>query len=181
MKPCVRCGSEMEARKKKCSSCGELQTPINNTMAKNNSSSFPVGAVLIGLIFGAVIMFFLYPSLVSQEPIQAPLSINDARALEVDGVLVFIKSEPKVKNLVLGSLTQDKVLALINKIDGIAHDNDKNFLEKMAGTFGEVWQNVNFHERIKKFIKAAKNDYPEVEGLVFNGSNLKEATVIKFN
>lgn len=180
MKPCVKCGTEMEARKKKCSACGELQSQTNNTMAKNNSNKFPLGAILIGVIIGTVIMFVSYPLIKSPQEIQAPVSINDAKALEVEGVLIFIKSEPKAKKIVLGTLTEDNAIEIINKIDGAA-SGGKNGLEKIFGGLTEAWKNVNMQERIRKFISAAKSEYPEVQGLVFSGSNLKEAAVIKFN
>ena len=134
-------------------------------MAKNNESRIPTIAILIGLIIGAMIMFFIYPSINPTKATTAPIVINDARALEVEGVLIFIKSEPKAPKTVLGILTQEKVIEIINKIDGIANDGHKTFVDKLVGGMSEVWENTNFQERIKTFIKAAKNKYPKVQGI----------------
>lgn len=183
MKSCVKCGVEIEARKKKCPECGELQILNNNSMTKNNGhNSSNIGLkVFLAIICGAVIMYFAYPFITNTEaPPITTIEINEAKVLDIGGVYIFIKAQPKAKKSVLGMLTQDKVAEVLDKLNNIATDND-NLLSKASDFFNTIKENVNLQERLEKYVKVAKEQYPDVQGLVFSRSDLKEAEVVKFN
>ncbi len=187
MKLCVKCGAEIEARKKKCTTCGELQTSNNtSTMNKNNQNNSTNSGLkaFIALIVGAVIMYFAYPLVNEINSNATPLAtveVNEAKVIDVGGIYIFIKSQPKAKKSVLGTITQDKVIEILDKLNNITKDDSKDILSRASDFFNTVRENVNLQERIEKYVKAAKEQYPEVQGLVFSRSDLKEAEVIKFN
>lgn len=184
MKSCVKCGVEIEARKKKCPECGELQTLNTNSMTKNNgNNSSNIGLkTFFAVIGGAVIMYFAYPFIANTEaqPL-ATVEINEAKVFDVGGVYIFIKSQPKAKKTVLGMLSQDKAIAVMENISDIANDDDKNFGDKVGDILSTAKENFNLQERIEKYVEVARKQYPDVEGLVFSRSDLKEAEVIKFD
>ncbi len=99
---CIHCGKVLEPRKRNCPSCNNFQTTTNNSLnmtTENSKSNTNIFALALLFTFGATIMFFAYPYLVTQsvgEPVV--YKKQDAIVNKINELYVYVEATPKDKD-----------------------------------------------------------------------------------
>lgn len=181
-KKCIHCGKDMEPRKRKCSSCNNFQTTINNSknMATTTSKgSTNVFALALLFILGATIMFFVYPYFITQQ-VNKPVNYKkeDAIVNKINDLYVYVEAAPKDKDSynVVGSVEGDNIIEMVNSI-GIGKEKAGQVLENLLNL---TKQNINFHEQLLTITEKVKEQYPDAQGVIFS-NRIKKCEVIVFN
>ena len=130
--------------------------------------------LILGLLVGAIIMYFAYPEM------NPSISENgDAKVQEINGVYVYILSQPKKHYEVIDLLSEKNIIEMGQEIGNTLSDKSKNFFERIGDAIGQLKQDINFRERLELYVETAKSKSADVKGLIFSRSDLKEATKIK--
>ena len=178
-KNCIHCNTEIDSRKKKCPSCGELQTSIQRkssmaTPQKNYTALY----VIIAFIAGCVGMYFF---MLSQQPAPIPpvaviIPSNEARVNFVQGLPVFINSEPEKKYSALGNaITLDAINAMVD-----AENGKKKVVDQVVTAFGQVRQDLDFNQKLEKMVSKARSEHPDADAIIFR-DKMNSCQAIKFN
>ena len=99
---------------------------------------------------------------------------NLSKSNEINGVLIFIKTNPICKYTVLGVCKND----LLDQVGSAT--KEKKFGQVIKGLFDVSNQNMDFQKLLDNMVEKAKKEHPEVEGLIFK-ENLSSCEIIKFN
>ncbi|MBS1634916.1 MAG: hypothetical protein JST26_03270 [Bacteroidetes bacterium] len=136
-------------------------------------------ALIIGIALGGWGMYLYYPKLHIKDPTRA--AITDASVKSIDGVYIFIESDPQAGYESLGKISQDNMLETAGSLSDIAQDKDKNVVEKILDGANELRENLSFDKRLHAYVKTAKEKDNSVQGLLFSHAGLEEAEMIRFS
>jgi len=105
-----------------------------------------------------------------------PLKIQefDAQVSKIQGLHVFILSEPKHDYEILGDVTNNFGEQL-----GEATEGKKKFKDIMEGVFSTAANNADFQKLLKHMSTQAREQYKDADGILFK-FNLSQGTAIKF-
>lgn len=92
---------------------------------------------------------------------------------KVNGLFIFIKSEPVFEYKVLGTVKNDFFDQVSDNTDG------KKFGNVIKGILNTATDNVDFQKLLTHMADLSKQTYMDAEGLIFN-DNLSSCEVIKF-
>lgn len=99
----------------------------------------------------------------------------DATAETVDGVYVFLKSNPSPNSYVpLGQVASNPLERTIQSTSG------KKGGAVVINVLQSILAEISFQNRIVAIVRLAKEEYPNVDGVKFN-SDLTSCEAIKFN
>ena len=100
--------------------------------------------------------------------------IDDAKVYQVNGISVFILSQPKSEFKVLGTVDSDFKEQWNNATD------KKTTLEKIAGALTVTSDNMTMKNKIDIMVNKVKDDYSNANGIVFDSElNTAKAVLIK--
>ncbi|GAA0192819.1 hypothetical protein GCM10009122_55640 [Fulvivirga kasyanovii] len=118
-----------------------------------------------------LIIFALVLGLISCETVDK----NQAIAVkQVNGLYVYILSEPRMQVEPLGEVHND-VIAQLNE----ATSGKSKFTQILKGITTTAGKNVDFQQVLQHMTALAREQYPDAEALIFD-SNLRHARVVKF-
>lgn len=146
-------------------------------MSKNSSStSFPL--LVLMLLFGAGIMYFLAPEIIPQKEkkIEKKLTNEYAKVTKINDLYVFIESTPANSNYTtLDVIEGDKLNDIWSSL-GIGKDKFGKVLTNIINT-GK--KNLVFNEMLIKMTEKVSNEFQDASGVIFL-NNMRKCQVIKF-
>lgn len=110
-------------------------------------------------------------SLFSCEPV---VKTTDATVDRVQGLPVFILSEPKTEFEVLGIVNNNMAEQFGDNTKG-----KKKFGDIVEGIFSTASDNANFQKLLNNMATMTKEQHPEADAILFE-YNLSQGTAIKF-
>lgn len=184
IKSCPKCGEVMEARKRKCPKCESSQytnnPPLSNKsgMVKaNTGNSFNVLPLIVGMVLGATIMLAYFTYFLESESNveianpQTEIPQSTASVNQIDGIYVFINSDPARPTKSLGTFNYESG----NKLLDIFNSKGDNPLDEI----NVIANMLVFDKKLNSVIEEVKQQYPEAECVVFSG-RLDRCEVYKF-
>jgi len=170
-KACIKCGKEINSRRKKCPECGALQSQgsklNNNSMAsKNKNFGITILLSIIFFIIGAIVTY-LY---ILQNPIYEK---SWAEVNKVNGVYVYFKSAPLVEFTYLGIVKNDLVEQVSEAVKG------KKIIKAIGSLISTSKENMDCNKLINSMTKKAKETYENADAVIFN-DNLSSCEVVIF-
>jgi hypothetical protein len=113
-----------------------------------------------------------------QQPAQTPRIIlsNEATVSSVQGLPVFINSEPVKKYSALGiPITLDAINGMIN-----AENGKKKVLDQVITAVGQMRQDLDFNEKLEKMVSKARGEHPDADAIIFR-DKMNSCQAIKFD
>ncbi|MBN1184750.1 MAG: hypothetical protein JXB49_20860 [Bacteroidales bacterium] len=126
---------------------------------------------------GIIIIFFSILSSccdcpdITALPWQTIASKDMAEVDRVNGLYVFIKSEPLKEYDYLGTYTTKWFM----EVEKFTNLKGKNLLEIMD----EVTETIDFNEKIEKTVDEVKKEYPKADAVVFD-TKMSSCKIIRF-
>ncbi|MEQ8474508.1 MAG: hypothetical protein RIC35_25140 [Marinoscillum sp.] len=98
---------------------------------------------------------------------------NSANVNQVNGLYVFVYCQPQVKYEVKGTITSD----FGNQMKD-ATSKDQKFGKRLLGALATTVENVDFGSKLEMMVKKAKDEYPDANGIVFEGEMDKAKVIV---
>lgn len=102
-----------------------------------------------------------------------PVDKQAARANKLNGLLIFVHSEPMAEYQVISRLEHDAITETLQQ------GKDKKFGQALGDMLNKTVENMNLREQLYKMTELAKKQAPQAEGLIIN-DKVFEAQIIRF-
>lgn len=121
-----------------------------------------------------IIILFIFCFSCEQKSELPKLQKREAGVDKVQGLYIFILSEPKLDYEPLGEIRNN-----IGEQLGDATDGKKKFGDIVEGIFSTAANNADFQKLLNHMATRARETYPNADGILFK-FNMSQGTVIKF-
>lgn len=105
---------------------------------------------------------------------EMPAEKNEATVSQINGLHVFIYSQPQSAFRQLGIINGDYFGQMKE-----ATDSEKKFGRKLLDALTTTAENIDFKSKLEMMVKLAKDEYQDADGVIFE-SEMNQAKVIQF-